>query len=415
MDTRDTKTPSEGTRRPPLGFVAILLCVLAVFGGDRTVAGQIAMPDPKQMSGIPRPVTDLPGGSVSVRLIKGELSNNLTGHPVELYVNGKPQTVNTDDAGRAQFDKLTPGATLKAVAVVDGERLESQEFPAPAEGGIRVMLVATDKEKEAQKAADASAPAVAGTVVLGQNSQIVFEVEDDTLSVFYSLEILNNTRTPVNPTTPFVFQAPAGTRRTTLLRGSSQRASVDGNQVTVAGPFPPGATQVEIVMTMPVGSGTIAMTQTFPALLESLFVVAKKDGDMKLTSPQIQRQQDTMSSNTPVIVGAGSAIAAGQPISVTLSGLAHHSPTPRRVALGLVGFMIVAGVWAATRKDDEAASGDERKRLLGRREKLFQELIRLEHDQRRGKGSVARRDELLSSLEQVYGALDSTDAELRTS
>ena len=109
------------------------------------------MPDPKQMSGIPRPVTDLPDGSLSVRLIQGDLSNNIADHPVELHIGDKVQTVKTDEAGRAQFDSLPPGATVKAVAVVDGERLESQEFPAPAQGGIRLMLVATDKEKERQQ------------------------------------------------------------------------------------------------------------------------------------------------------------------------------------------------------------------------------------------------------------------------
>src|SRR5262245_32654309 len=107
------------------------------------------MPDPKMMSGIPRPVDDLPAGSISVRLIRGDLSNNIAGHPVELHIGGKVQTVKTDDAGRAQFDKLPAGAKVQAVAVVDGERLESQEFAAPAQGGIRLMLVATDKEKEA--------------------------------------------------------------------------------------------------------------------------------------------------------------------------------------------------------------------------------------------------------------------------
>lgn len=372
------------------------------------------MPDPKEMSGIPRPVTDLPTGSVSVRLIKGELSNNLTNHPVELYIDGRPQTVNTDAAGRAQFDKLAAGAQLRAVAVVGGERLESEEFPAPAEGGIRVMLVATDKEREARKAAEAGAPAVPGEVVLGQNSQIVFEVDDDTLNVFYFLEILNNARTPVTPLKPFVFQAPSGTTRTNLMRGSSPLATSSGRQVAVAGPFPPGATQVQVSMSIPLRTGTIEIAQAFPALLEGLFVVAKKEADMKLTSPQIQRQQDTVSSNTPVIVGAGGAVAAGQPILLTLSGLRHHNLVPRRVALGLVAVMIVGGAWAAARKD-EPARADERKRLLARRDKLFQELVRLENDQRRGKSNPARREELLSSLEQIYGALDSTDAALRAS
>ena len=41
------------------------------------------------MSGIPRPVTDLPAGHVSVRLIRGQLSNNIQGHPVEMHAGGK--------------------------------------------------------------------------------------------------------------------------------------------------------------------------------------------------------------------------------------------------------------------------------------------------------------------------------------
>src|SRR5262245_9271795 len=133
--------------------VAVLSCGVAV-------SAQFQMPDPKQMSGIPRPVNDLPSGTVSVRLIRGALSNNIKGHPVELRVGDKVQTAKTDENGRAEFRGLPSGAKLQAVAVVDGERLESQEFPAPSQGGIRLMLVATDKEKERQRAEEASAPAV---------------------------------------------------------------------------------------------------------------------------------------------------------------------------------------------------------------------------------------------------------------
>ena len=96
-----------------LSFVSFVMSASAV-------AAQ--MPDPKQMSGIPRPVDDLPNGSLSVRLIKGQLSNNITGHPVELQVGDKVLTVKTDEGGRAQFDNLPAGATLKATATVDGER-----------------------------------------------------------------------------------------------------------------------------------------------------------------------------------------------------------------------------------------------------------------------------------------------------
>ena len=50
---------------------------------------------------------------------------------------------------------------------------------------------------------------------------------------------------------------------------------------------------------------------------------------------------------------------------------------------------------------------------MARREKLFQDLIRLEADHRQGRGDparyVARREPLLQALEQVYGALDTDD------
>ena len=72
---------------------------------------------------------------------------------------------------------------MKAVAIVDGERLESQEFQAPDRGGIRLMLVATDKEKAAKDAALAAMPAVVGQVVLGDDSRVVVEPGDEFLSV----------------------------------------------------------------------------------------------------------------------------------------------------------------------------------------------------------------------------------------
>jgi hypothetical protein len=51
--------------------------------------------------------------------------------------------------------------------------------------------------------------------------------------------------------------------------------------------------------------------------------------------------------------------------------------------------------------------------LIARREKLFNELVRLENDRRRAKIDdrryTGRREELVALLEQIYGALDSHD------
>jgi hypothetical protein len=166
-------------------------------------------------------------------------------------------------------------------------------------------------------------------------------------------------------------------------------------------------------MDLPLSDGRVDFQQAFPATLESFAVIAKKVGDMKVSSPQIAQQQDTAVEGTPVIIGAGGTLPAGQPFSLSVTGLPHHSSTPRRIALTLAAVIAVAGVWASTRRSDPSSQANERKRLLARREKLFQELVRLEHDQRRGRVDgrrfAARREELLASLEQVYSALDSDE------
>jgi hypothetical protein len=393
----------------------IFLAALALaFVAAPTLRAQFQMPDPKQMAGIPRPVDDLPSGSVSVRLIKGDLSNNIVNHPVELHVGDKVQVVNTDDGGRAQFDKLPAGTTLKAVAVVDGERLESQEFPVPAQGGIRLMLVATDKEKEARAAAEASAPAISGQVVIGNESYIIVEPGDEVVSLYYLLHIQNTARTPVNPPSPFMFDLPSGARAGAVLEGSSPRASVVGNTVRVQGPFPPGDTFVQIGCELPAASGSVDIAQRFPAQFQQLAVMVKKEGNARLASPQIERQQEMPANGQAVIVGAGGAVAAGQPVTLNITGLPHHSSMGESTALSIAGLIVLGGVWLSGRRpSDEAARVSERKRLVARREKLFQELVRLETDHRQHRvdqaAYAARREQLLQTLERVYGALDTDE------
>ena len=98
-------------------------------------------------------------------MIRGDLSNPIVNHPVELRVGDDARTQNTDAEGRAEFIVATTG-TVRASTVVDGERLESQPFPAPGAGAVRMLLVATDKEAAA-RAAEAARNAVTAPVVLG--------------------------------------------------------------------------------------------------------------------------------------------------------------------------------------------------------------------------------------------------------
>jgi len=408
-----TKAP-----RPPWWrfFAVAVLALIAL------AAPLDAQPDPRQMAGIPRPVTDLPNGSVSVRVIRGALTNNIPNQDVELHVGSNVLTAKTDGQGRAQFDNLTPGATVKAAATVDGERLESQEFPAPAQGGIRLLLVAT--AGSTGPTAEGSAPAITGSVVVGGQTRVIMEPGDETVALYYLLDIVNKTDKSVNPTTPFVFDMPAGASGTGLLQGSSARATVKGPRVTVSGPFPPGSTLVQVGCELPAASGSLDIAQRFPAAIEQFAVIVKKVGETKIASPQLAAQQEMAAEGETFIAGAGTSVAAGQPLSMTLSGVPHHSPAPRWTALSLAAGVVLVGLWATTRAPrDAGARAAERKRLIARREKLFGDLVRLERDrqhrlQNRGPGVagvderryIARREEIVAALEHIYGALDADGA-----
>jgi hypothetical protein len=387
-----------------------LICVL--FWAARSDA-QFQMPDAREMSGIPRPVEDLPNGAISVRLIRGSLANNIVDHPVKIVAGGKEFTVKTDDSGRAQFNDVPPGATVKAVADVDGEHLESREFPAPTRGGIRMMLVATDKSKPASAAKPN--PTISGTVTIGSQSRIVIQPNDENVEFYYLLDIANTSTNPVNPPSPFALELPKGAAGTTIMEGSSPQAKAKGTTVTVEGPFASGHTFAQVAYMLPGDGGSIDIAQTFPANVEQLSVVVKKVGDTRLASPQLKDQREMTAEGEVYLAAQGGELRSGQPLQLTVAGFPHHSSTPRMITLLLAGVIALVGVFAATRPvPDASALAAERKRLIARREKLFADLVRLEHDRRNGRVDdrryAARREELLAALEQVYSALDSHDA-----
>lgn len=123
---------------------------------EKGASAQPAMIDPAQMSGIPRPDASVPAATVTVRLIRGELTNRLVGIDAQLVdLQNKaapPRTAKSDAEGRATFAALPPG-TYEARAAVDSQTLSSQPItiqPAPAPG-VRVMLVFSKSVADLQK------------------------------------------------------------------------------------------------------------------------------------------------------------------------------------------------------------------------------------------------------------------------
>ena len=111
---------------------------------------QPMMIDPSKMSGIPRPDPQVPPGTVTVRLIRGELSNRMVGADVGLAsADGKVQIQKTNEEGRATFSGLQIGATYQARSTDGIQELTSQPIELPSSAGVRVMLVFAAKPGEA--------------------------------------------------------------------------------------------------------------------------------------------------------------------------------------------------------------------------------------------------------------------------
>jgi hypothetical protein len=371
------------------------------------------MPDPKAMSGMPLPVPDVPVGTVTARVIRGALTNPMPGQTVELSGAGATKTAQTDDAGRATFSGLAPGTRVKAAVVVNGERVESQEFAVPAAGGIRLMLVATDAAIEKKAAEDrklAEGPAVSGAVVLGEQSRFVIEIGDDALNVFNILHVVNTAKRPVQTQGPLVFDLPKGAVGAGMMEGSAPNAVAAGNRVTVSGPFAPGTTLVQFGYSIALGAESITVAQKLPVPMTQVSVVAQKVGAMQLSSPQITQRREMPADGQTFIVGEGGALKAGDTMTLTLSGLPGHASWPTSVALLLSGVILAAGAWGATRGTDTPHQSSRRQQLQGRRDKLFSELAALEAQRRAGSVGASvyasRRADLVTSLEGLYAELE---------
>ncbi len=393
-----------------LAAISLVLLLLSGLTAQVMAGGQ--MPDPQQMSGVPLSTGDIPAGTVTVRVVRGALSNLVTSHPVEL-TGDVSASATTNDAGRAEFKGLKPGSRVKAVTVVDGQRLESQEFTLPPQAGIRLMLVATDPGAPARAEEDrrlADAPARNGIVVLGEQSRFVFELADGGMTVFNIYQILNTAQTPVEPAVPVVFHLPAGAAGTALLEGSSPRAAVTGDRVNVSGPFAPGMTLVQFAYTMPYAGGSLTITQPLPAAMARVSVVAQKVGGLTLASPQVAQQRDMSADGQTYIMGQGPPVAAGSDLTFAFSGLPHPATWPRNLAVSIASLILLIGAYAAVRGRHARGATIERQRLEAERERLFGQLTALEDSHQAGavdpQAYAARRRDLIVALERVYAALD---------
>jgi hypothetical protein len=374
-------------------------------------SAQVNMPDPSAIAGTPLPAPELPDRTVTVRVVRERMGNNVAGQAVTLKVGSATRSATTDEQGRAQFDGLAAATPVQATTVVDGETLTSQQFSVPERGGVRVALIAgiaaaAAKEKSEADAA-AKMPARSGVVEIGPESRIVVEYQDDNLTVFYLLEVLNNARTPIDIGGPLLIRLPTGAAGASMMQGSSQNASARGDILTITGPFPPGKTIAQVGFSLPQAGANYTLRQTWPAALSQVFVGVEKIGNMQVSSPQLTDVREMNSDGQPFIMATGPRLNAGETLVLNLTGLPAHSNTPRNTALIAVAVMFVLGAWFAL--SPAKAHAAQEAKLQARREKLMNELVALERkrcSKPLSEADEARLQRITADLERVIAELD---------
>lgn len=387
-------------------LVALVVVIVTAGGLFVWPMASDAQPDPRQMSGLPLPDGSLPDGTITVRVVRGAVTNNVPGQAVELRHGDTGETAVTDAEGRATFLTLNPGQEVRASTELDGERLESQLFAVPGRGGVRVMLVGVGPE-------NSPLPAELGTVTFGEESWVQVELVEESVEVYYLFQILNSGFAPVDPEVPVAFELPSEAEGTMVLQGSSPRTQVDGRWVELPGPFEPGVTPLQVAYILPYSGESLVLSQEFPIDMEAFLVSVEQWGNVDFASSQVTRQMAIPPSETrgvPYQVGSGPRIPAGQPVTIELVGLPYRSRTPSNVALMIAMGILALGVWGGLGQAQATTSAKRRRTLEMRKEKLFSDLVKIERQHRTGKiGSTkygSRQRELFASLEQVYRELD---------
>jgi hypothetical protein len=386
-----------------------ILAVLTIAGTARAQE----MPDPALIHGRAIPASELGDGVVTVRVVREAIGNNISGQQVQLTVSGRTRTATTDEQGRAEFTNLPRGEEARTSATVDGEELVSQPFRVPSSGGLRVILVAgIARAAERKKLAEAEAaaePPVKGVVVFGGDTRVLMQFREDSLEIYYILEILNTARARVDIGDPLIIDFPPGAQGATALEGSSPSAEVSATRVVIKGPFASGSTLVQVAYRMPYDTPNLTIEQTWPAALQQVTVGVEKVNNLSISSPQFTSAQDvTAEAGSVFVLGRGPALPAGGTTTVTLSNLPVHDSVPRYVALGLAGLLGGVGVWLSVAK--RKGHDEARQTLVKRRDTLLSQLEQLESKRRAGSvdpnNYSTRRQRIYAELERIYGELD---------
>ncbi len=411
------------------GFIRLCAWMLVLLGASRALAQP--MFDPAQMSGIPRPDPQVPAGEIIVRVIRGQMTNNVAGQEVELVSSsGESRKEKTGADGRARFAGLSTGSRWTARTELDGQALVSQPLDVTGQAGIRLMLVAKAAAPAAGGAggtpavagtggtpaaagaggtpagAAPSAPAAAGDrskLRLGETTRLIVEFEDDWLSFFWVYDLRNDGTEPYQPGPEgLVLPLPMGAKSASIQRMGSEAPPakvIEGLGTVWNGPIPPGATQLIVGFALPFEGEARLRTQVGLPLAEWQLITRDSSG-LSFEGDGVGQPERRARDGQAFTVLLGRAVGPAG-IDVVIRGK-HHDKRARWAGLvvACVLFLWAAGGAISGRQSAEASKGTLEQEI----EAAYDALVALEaraSKDRSGK-LAAERAVLVEKLETLY-------------
>ena len=271
---------------------------------------------------------------------------------------------------------------------------------------IAGIATAAAREKSGSRSRGASEPARPGVVEIGRESRIILEFQDDNLTVFYLLEIVNNARTPIDIGGPLLIELPTGAAGASMMQGSSpqrQRAWRHADDHRAVRARQDDRRRSASRCRKPAQSLTIAQTVAGGAGAG----VRRRREDRRhadvVAAADRHPRDDTRTAQPFIMAHRWPRRTPGDTLVLNLTGLPAHSQTPRNVGAGAGGADLRVGAWFAFSPAKAHAAQDAK--LHARREKLLNDIVALER-KRRQKPLSAAEEARLQRIDQRARARD---------
>lgn len=252
-------------------------------------------------------------------------------------------------------------------------------------------------------------------------------LEDEDMRFDAEIIVRNFSGLPWDPgKAGLVIQLPRGAEAITVPEQLANRLKVDEDKGAVVwhGPLKPGPTEITLAFRLPVDDGRFTFDVTWPLrVLEGSVAVEYAPGASVTPPAGMTAQLRDIGGGRKFWVFAPLQIAEGEALRLSVEGLPKH-PYSQKVAkiaaglavLALVGWALWVVVFAPGRRGEGGDTKDataRRRELTSRRDRLYDELVKLEKKHAGGglesDKYTRERAQLIAKLTAVLRQLDAGD------